>query len=215
MHGNAPGTRHRKEAIMSSTPRATQPVGDFFATAQQVAFQPREFFARLPRRGDYAGPLLFSLICVEVSTFFGGLLTLAGVPWRYGPAWQPATGTVGGWIAALIFAPLGAIIGLFILAGVTHLLVLLVLGAGNAGFEATFRVAAYTGVTNLVSWIPIAGPLAGLYGIALAIVGIRELHGTTTGKAATVVLLPFLVLFALIWLAVLALLPVFRVSGAF
>ncbi|HEX5505877.1 MAG TPA: YIP1 family protein [Thermomicrobiales bacterium] len=189
---------------MSSAPRATQPVEDFFATAQQVAFQPREFFARLPRRGDYAGPLLFFVICVEVSTFFGGLLKLASVPWRYGPAWQQAPETVGGWLAALVFAPLGATIGLFILAGIVHLLALLVLGAGNAGFEATFRVVAYTGVTNLVSWIPVVGPLVGLYGIYLAIVGLRELHGTTTGKAALVVLLPFLVLFALLWLAVMA-----------
>ena len=188
---------------MSTTPRATQPVQGFLDTTQAVAFQPREFFARLARSGDYAGPLLFFLICVEVSAFFGGLLELASVPWRYGPAWQqaPGQGGVGGWVASLIAAPVGATIGVFILAGVAHLLVRLVLGADNAGFEATFRVAAYTGVTNLVSWIPVVGPLVGLYGVYLAIVGIRELHGTTTGKAAAVVLLPFLVVFALLWLA--------------
>jgi hypothetical protein len=32
-----------------------------------------------------------------------------------------------------------------------------------------------------------------LYGLYLSIVGIREVHGTTTGKAALVVLIPFAV----------------------
>ncbi|MGN6362857.1 MAG: YIP1 family protein [Thermomicrobiales bacterium] len=189
---------------MNATPHATQPVQGFLATAQQVAFQPREFFARLSRRGDYAGPLLFYIVCIEVSAFFGGLLRATSVPWQYGPVWQQTPGTVAGWIAALIAAPIGGTIGLVILSGVVHLLVLLVIGPGNAGFEATFRVAAYTGVTNLVTWIPVVGPRVGLYGIYLAIVGIRQLHGTTTGKAAAVVLLPFLVIFALLWLALLA-----------
>jgi hypothetical protein len=125
------------------------------------------------------------------------------VPWQYGPAWQQESGSIAGWITAMIVAPIGGTIALFILAGVVHLLVLLIAGPGNAGFEATFRVAAYTGVTNLATWIPVVGPLVGLYGIYLAIIGIRELHGTTTGKAATVVLLPFLVVFALLWLALL------------
>jgi hypothetical protein len=189
---------------MNTTSQASQPVQGFLDTAQEVAFRPREFFARLPRRGDYAGPLLFSLICVEVSAFFGGLLKLANVPWRYGQAWQQGAGSVAGWIAGLIAAPIGGALGLVVLAGVVHLLVRLVVGPDNAGFEATFRVAAYTGVTNLATWIPVVGPLVGLYGIYLAIIGIREVHGTTTGKAAAVVLLPFLVLFALLWLALLA-----------
>jgi len=191
---------------MNPAPQATHPVEGFFTTVQQVAFQPREFFARLPRRGDYGGPLLFYLICVVISAFFGGLLQLASVPWRYGPAWQEAAGQggVGGWLASLIFAPLGGTIAVFLLAGVVHLLVLLVLGGRHEGFEATFRVAAYAGVTNLATWLPVVGPLVGLYGIYLAIVGIRELHGTTTGKAATVVLLPFAILFALTWLVLMA-----------
>ena len=32
-----------------------------------------------------------------------------------------------------------------------------------------------------------------LYGLYLSIVGIREAHGTTTGKAALVILIPFAV----------------------
>ena len=58
-----------------------------------------------------------------------------------------------------------------------------------------------------MSWIPIIGGLLGLYAIYLAVVGIREMHGTTTGKALVVVLLPVIVI---VVLAVLGLL----VAGA-
>jgi hypothetical protein len=48
----------RKEVTMNATPRATQPVQDFFDMAREVAVRPQEFFARLPRRGAFAGPRL-------------------------------------------------------------------------------------------------------------------------------------------------------------
>ena len=40
-----------------------------------------------------------------------------------------------------------------------------------------------------------------MYGIYLSIVGIREMHGTTTGKAVLVIVIPFVV--ALVVLAIL------------
>jgi hypothetical protein len=92
---------------------------------------------------------------------------------------------------SIIAAPIGGVIGLVILSGILHLLVRLIIGARNSGFEATFRVASYITVANLVSWIPIIGALVALvYGIYLAIVGIREMHDATTGKAALIVLIP-------------------------
>jgi hypothetical protein len=54
-----------------------------------------------------------------------------------------------------------------------------------------------------VSWIPIIGGLLSLYGIYLAVVGIREMHGTTTGKAVLVVLIPMIVVLVLALLGLL------------
>ena len=67
---------------------------------------------------------------------------------------------------------------------------MVIVGSRNSGFEATFRVIAYSWVTFLVSWIPFIGWILSLYGFYLGIVGIREVHNTTTGKAALVVLIP-------------------------
>ena len=76
---------------------------------------------------------------------------------------------------------------------------------GPAGaFGGTLRVGAYSSVTSLVSWIPVIGWIASLYGIYLAIMGIREIHNTSTGKAAIVVLIPAVVVFLLVMLIIAA-----------
>ncbi|HEX5418235.1 MAG TPA: YIP1 family protein [Chloroflexota bacterium] len=162
-----------------------RPVDSFVPTARAVAFQPAAFFAALPRLGNYLSPLVFALICAEVATVFRGILGLTD------------GSVVGLLFVSLIGTLIGGTIGLFILAGIAHLLVMAIVGPSRAGFEATFRAAAYASVTSLVSWIPVIGGLASLYGLYLAIVGIREVHQTTTGKAAAVVLIPIAVIVVL------------------
>jgi hypothetical protein len=172
------------------------PVQSFIGTVQRVVLQPVDFYRGILRQGDFINPLIFAIICYEVFTILSGILAFAGI----GQAQQG----FGGFIASLILAPIFAAIGLFIGAGILHLLVMLIVGSGNSGYEATFRVGAYAAVTSLVSWIPFIGWIASLYGVYLAIVGIREVHATTTGKAALVVLIPaaVIILLALILVAV-------------
>jgi hypothetical protein len=92
---------------------------------------------------------------------------------------------------------------LFIGAGILHLLVMLILGSRNAGFEATFRVVTYSAVTSLVSWVPFIGGILSLYGVYLSIVGICEINNTT-GKATFIVLIPAAIIILLV-LALIAL----------
>jgi hypothetical protein len=133
-----------------------------------------------------------------ISAILSSVLVLAGVQENPGfnPNPQnalPSTFAPTSAIASVIFAPIGGTIGLFVVAAIQQLLVRLIVGANNSGFGATFRVASYTQLTSLVNWIPIVGPLVALYGLYLSIVGIREMHSTTTGKAALVILIPFAV----------------------
>ena len=168
----------------------TDPVQSFISTVQRVVLQPVDFFRGIPPRGDFLNPLVFAIICYEVSAILGGIIALA----------LGAQG-FGGFLTSIILAPIGAAIFLFIGAGIFHLLVMLIVGSPNAGFEGTFRVGAYIGVVQLVAWlssIPILGILVGIlvffYSLFLGVVGIREMHSTTTGKAALVVLIPVVVL---------------------
>ena len=80
---------------------------------------------------------------------------------------------------------------------------MLIVGSGNAGFAGTFRVSAYSLVTSLVSWIPVIGWIASLYGIYLAIVGVREVHSTISKAVIVVRILTLIVLFLPFVLAVL------------
>jgi hypothetical protein len=199
----------------STTPPAgdynlSHPINSFVDVARRVVLQPVRFFAGLPRDRNFVSPLLFALICIEISAILGWLLVISGVGTSPGfnpnpqNAGLPSVVAPGSPVASIILAPIGGAIGIILVALVQQLLVRLIVGARNSGFEATFRVASYTQVTSLVNWIPVVGPLLALYGIYLSIVGIREMHGTTTGKAALVVLIPFIValLLALLALAV-------------
>jgi hypothetical protein len=184
----------------------SNPVESFADVVRRVVLQPVGFFAGLPRRGSLLNPLVFALICTEIAAILGGILSLAGVGGAFvtGYGFQvPQNQGLGEFIGSVVLAPIGGAIGVFVVAGIAHLLVRLVVGVTNAGFGATFRVAAYTSVTSLVSWIPFIGGLLALYGIYLAVVGIREMHSTTTGKALVVVVLPVIVIVVLALLGLL------------
>src|SRR5918994_5340410 len=124
------------------------PIQSFIATVQAVVLRPVDFFRGILRQGDLINPLIFAIICYEVSAILGGLLSLVGFSGSRG---------FGAFIISIILAPIGAAIGLFIGAGILHLLVMLFVGSRNSGYEGTFRVSAYSSVTSLVSWIPFIG----------------------------------------------------------
>jgi hypothetical protein len=169
----------------------------------------------MTRLGDFVTPILYALICYEIyavlagfiGLLFGGLASIGS-----GTAGEQAAGaatSVGGFIVSIIVAPFVAAVILLVMAGIKHLLVMLIVGSSNAGFEATLRGQSYTFATRVFWWIPILGALVGLfYGIYLSIVGTREVQATRMGKAALVVLIPVAVVLLLV--AVLA-----AVLGAF
>ncbi len=177
----------------------SDPVNSFVDVVRRVVFEPASFFAGLPRQGNFLNPLVFALICIEISVILVGLLTFIDVPggitWLFG-----ARGNQGflAFLGGLVIAPLAGALGIFLTALVTHLLVVLVVGSGHSGFGATFRIVAYSSVTSLVGWIPFIGWLASLYRLYLATVGIREMHATTTGRALLVVLLPAILILVLV-----------------
>jgi hypothetical protein len=177
----------------------SDPVNSFVDVVRRVAFQPAAFFAGLPRQGSLLNPLVFALICIEISVILVGLLTFLDVPGGITSLFG-ARGNQGllAFIGGLVLAPIAGAVGVFLTALVTHLLVMIVVGSGHSGFGATFRIVAYSSVTSLAGWIPFVGWIASLYRLYLATVGIREMHATTTGKALLVVLLPAILILVLV-----------------
>jgi hypothetical protein len=161
----------------------------FFQTASRCLLTPSQFFSSLPLESGYWSPLLF---CVMAGVF-GGVL---GALWYH--LLKGGSGAFAifqiliimslGFIGSLIVMPLF----LIVMSGIVHGILLLVGGANN-GFQATFRVISYSSVTSLFKAIPVVGTVASLWGTYLAIVGVRETHETSTGKAAGAVLVPVVV----------------------
>src|SRR5215211_114817 len=93
----------------------TDPVQSFISTVQRVVLQPAEFYRGIMRSGDFINPLIFALICYEVSVILGGIIAFA-----------LGSRGFGGFISSLIFGPILAAVVLFAWAGLIHLLVMLI-----------------------------------------------------------------------------------------
>jgi hypothetical protein len=171
-------------------------------TTQQVLTGPERFFHAMPVTGGINDPLLYGMIVSYVglvaATIYNAVFNatfgsaLAGLGNR--PEFErlaPLLHSGGGLIVNLLFGPIFIAVGLFVSAGILHLLLML-LGGGARGFEGTFRVVGYAAASNLLQIIPLCGGLLGLvYSIVLLIIGLSAAHGDSKGKAAAAVLIPF------------------------
>lgn len=171
--------------------------GPFFTrlleTTRGVLIEPQAFFATMPRSGGLWPPLFYYLL-------------LAAASFLVNLVFQATWGSLGGRDAegllalpcmiavGIVVGPILLTLGCFIGAAIYHVLLVLLNGA-TEGYEATFRVVAYaSGATGLVSVVPFCGWLvAWIWNIVVMIVGLREVHRTTTGKAAGAVLIPAVV----------------------
>jgi len=190
------------------------PIQSFIRTVREVLTRPGTFFAGIRRQGDFVNPLLFAVICALFLGIIGGFLnTLNAIV----AGTTGVGGAIASFVGSIILTPILVAVFLFIGAGIYHLLVLLFVRPSNAGYEATFRVACYACAIFVVSWIsslfnliPVIGPiiggllgfLIGVYAVIIQVLGIREVHSTTTGRAAAVVLLPTVVIFLIALLIV-------------
>lgn len=166
----------------------------FLSTLKMVLLAPTKFYGRMPRRGGLSNPLIFALV-------MGVLGKVLALTWqqvlflRFGQL--PET-NLPYLIAIAIALPFIVLAGLYIGSAIVHVCLTLV-GGNRSGFEATFRVIAYSGATEIFSLIPIIGSMVTvIYALPVTIIGLRETHGTTTGKAVIAVFLPVIVFVALV-----------------
>jgi hypothetical protein len=172
-------------------------------TTSQVLTGPEAFFPRMPTSGGIGGPLVYGLIIGYVglvaSTLYslvfnvafgglGGLARQSDSLERLAPFLEGGLSLVSN----LVFGPVFITIGLFVWAGVVHLMLLL-LGGAHRGFEATFRVGSYAQAAAILQIVPVCGWLITVvYGIVVQIIGLSHAHGISKGKATAAVLVPIL-----------------------
>jgi hypothetical protein len=169
----------------------------YIDTAKGALLDPQTFFSNMRRQGGLGAPLTYAILGGAVGLAIGFAIQSLMPFGAFGPLPRDlgdTTAAAGGLVFGLILIPVCAIVGLFIGAGIIHL-ILMLLGGARFGFETTFRVLAYTnGSTGPLAIVPICGGLVGaVWGLILAIIGLSRAHEISTGKAAAAVLLPVVV----------------------
>jgi hypothetical protein len=169
-----------------------------FQTVTEVLFRPSAFFHKMEVRGGYTDPILFAMIVgmIGLTASYVWQIMLKSTLQTMLPGMQASSAypalQASDTIVLAFFIPFFLIAGLFISAGFLHLFLLMVKGA-KAGFEATFRVVAYAGSANVLLLIPFCGNIvSGIWIIVLLIVGFKEAHEISGGKATAAVLFPLI-----------------------
>jgi len=182
----------------------------FFGTIGDVLFHPSSFFSRMPADRGMIHPLIFALLMGVLGGIFSLLYQFLAMNYL-----GRIFGTEGmggfhvpmmiGWVIGL---PILTVIGVFVGSAILHVCLMIVRG-NRKGFEATFRVVAYAMSTQIFGIIPIlGGVIGGIWALIIEIIGTRDAHGISTGRAALAVFLPILVLLALGLVLAAVLIPI-------
>ncbi len=143
--------------------------------------------------------VLTAIIGGAVSSLFVGILGAFGAPVA------PLLGAVIGPLLALvlfIMVLVGGILDAFIGGLWAHLWVYLL--GGRNGVGETIKAVMYGATPGCIfGWIPLLGIIGVIWSIIVVIIGIRQLHDLSTGKAALAVVLAVLIP-AIIWAVVIA-----------
>lgn len=163
-------------------------------TLRQSLFSPQEFFARCPRTGGFVVPLLYALIVKTTSS-------LVSVLWLFStknPLLEKLDLSGNGMMLVGLMIPIALFMSIVIEAGIVHLSLFL-LGSAKEDFESTFRVVCYGSGPELLDVIPlIGGWIALMWKTFLFIIGLREFHRISTGRAVLAIVLPSLFCFGVI-----------------
>ncbi len=169
-----------------------------YLTIKDVLLAPNQFFHRMPSQVGVVQPLLFAVLLGLVATFFHWMYAVAGSSLQIFVSDDLAE-VMGAPIYTFfnfLFSPVTVAVGLFFQAAITHLM-LMVLGGNKLGFEATFRVLAYSEATAVLLMIPGCGAVIGLvWSLVVTVIGLYSIHETEAWKAVLAVVLPSIICFS-------------------
>ncbi len=164
----------------------------FLKTTREALFSPSRFFNKVSTGEGYWAPFIYAMISGIIG--FGAAIFW---PWFLFSQWFPVQKipivSYGIYFIITISLPLMVAFSLFFESSVAHLC-LMTVGGNKKGFQATFRAISYCFSGYLFGILPFLGSaIGGIYTLILTIIGIREGHRISTGKAVLAVLLPIIV----------------------
>ncbi|WP_292376997.1 MULTISPECIES: YIP1 family protein [unclassified Methanosarcina] len=178
----------------------------YVETWKEVMQTPSDFYREMPKTGGYADPLTFAAISFIVYALLAALFTVLfghGMYMdgsMYGGMYNGMYGGMRGLgffaiLMTVIITPIAGIISLFIEAAILYIIYKILGGAGT--YEGTVRFISYATAVLVLSWIPIIGWIAGIYGIYLYIVGGMYVHDVSMTRSVIAIILPTLIVILL------------------
>lgn len=178
----------------------------YVETWKEVMQTPSDFYREMPKTGGYADPFTFAAISFIVYALLAALFTILfghGMYMdgsMYGGMYNGMYGGMRGLgffaiLMVVIVTPIAGIISLFIEAAILYIIYKILGGAGT--YEGTVRFISYATAVLVLSWIPIIGWIAGIYGIYLYIVGGMYVHDVSMARSVIAIILPTLLVILL------------------
>ena len=122
------------------------------------------------------------------------LVAFSAMAWIVGP-WAAMLGLTAGPLLAvsmLVLSLIAGIIAVFIMGLWMHIWVYVV--GGRKGVTQTIKALMYGATPSyLLGWIPFIGIIAGIWALVVEIIGIRQLHELSTGKAVLAFILAIII----------------------
>ncbi len=168
-------------------------------TMKGVLFSPENLFNSMPHKGGFIEPLAFGLL-------FGSLGSMFALFWQVFFLSTRLRSMLGDFnlghltlgilfAVTIILIPFFVVLGMFLWSAIWHLL-LLIVGGANKGYEATFRVVAYSRATQIWLLIPfIGGVICWIWQLVVQIIGFRNTHETSYARVvfALIIIVAFFI----------------------
>lgn len=159
--------------------------GDLFRSWMDVMTRPGEFFRMLDPEISFVRPLVFYLVLIVLGA---GLSTVSWFAFPGDESLRPYV-----WLIFFL-SPFSGLLALLVNTGMIHLGVRVFVRNAEP-IHMTGRVLCYAAATSVLSIIPWIGWLVGAaWSLALMVIGVRCVHGTSLGRAGAAVLVPPLVI---------------------
>ncbi len=179
----------------------------FAETLQRTLFHPVAFFrGTAPDRGAGAA-LLYAVVVGTLSIAVAFLWQHAlgeQFSFEYGGRFLHFFDNRAALAGVSVFLPVGVALGNLIWAAVLHVS-LAVLGGARGGYGTTLKAVCYSSSATAFNVFPVCGAAVGaVWQVIVQIIGLRELHRTSTTRAFWAWFLPFVVAMCLAGVLVLA-----------
>jgi hypothetical protein len=135
---------------------------------------------------------LFALIFAFAGSLFGSMMGYRNLGTMMG-----AGVGIGAAVFFFVMFMILAIAGAFIGGAILHIFVYIV--GGRKGIVQTIKAGMYGSTPSLLlGWIPFVSIIVAIWSLVVEIIGVRQLHELTTGRAILAVLIPIILVIILV-----------------